>query len=63
MSTNQPQMTNTFRVVIPTADGDQVAGEFPTRLNADLFQQGILTDRNLKSEIMWFRNGLLVDRW
>jgi hypothetical protein len=56
-------MTNTFRVVIPTADGDQVAGEFPTRLNADLFQQGILTDRNLKSEVMWFRNGRLVDRW
>jgi hypothetical protein len=57
MTTTQTQMTNIFRVVIPTADGDQVAGEFPTLLNASLFQQVILTDRNLKCEVEWFRDG------
>ena len=56
-------MTNTFRVVIPTADGIQVAGEFPTWLNASLFQQVILTDRNLKCVIESFRNGMWLSEW
>ena len=50
-------MTNTFRVVIPTADGMQVAGEFPTRLYASMFKQVILTDRGLKCMIEEFING------
>ena len=50
-------MTNTFRVVIPTADGIQVAGEFPTRLYASMFKQVILTDRGLKCMTEEFING------
>ena len=56
-------MSNTFRVVIPTADGIQVAGEFPTWLNASLFQQVILTDRNLKCSIESFCNGMWLSEW
>jgi hypothetical protein len=56
-------MSNTFRVVIPTADGIQVAGEFPTWLNASLFQQVILTDRNLKCSVESFRNGHWWSEW
>jgi hypothetical protein len=54
-------MTNTFRVVIPTADGDQVAGEFPTRLYALMFQHYIITDRGLKCEVEEFINGRWMD--
>ena len=54
-------MTNTFRVVIPTADGIQVAGEFPTRLFASMFKQVILTDRGLKCVIEEFINGQWLD--
>jgi len=54
-------MTNTFRVVIPTADGYEVAGEFPTRLFASMFQQVILTDRGLKCMIEEFINGQWLD--
>ena len=61
MSTKQPQMTNTFRVVIPTADGIQVAGEFPTRLFASMFQQVILTERSLKCVVEEFINGQWLD--
>ena len=57
------QMTNIFRVVIPTADGLEIAGEFPTLLNASLFQQVIITDRNLKCEVEWFRNGMWWSDW
>ena len=54
-------MTNTFRVVIPTADGNQVAGEFPTRLYARMFQQVILTERSLKCVVEEFINGQWLD--
>jgi hypothetical protein len=54
-------MTNTFRVVIPTADGIQVAGEFPTRLYALMFQHVILTKRSLKCEVEEFINGRWMD--
>ena len=54
-------MTNTFRVVIPTADGDQVAGEFPTRLYALMFQQFIRTERSLKCVVEEFINGQWLD--
>ena len=54
-------MTNTFRVVIPTADGYEVAGEFPTRLFASMFQQVILTERSLKCVIEEFINGRWMD--
>ena len=50
--------TPAFRVVIPTADGLEIAGEFSTLLNAALFQQAIITDRCLKCEVQSFRNGM-----
>jgi len=54
-------MTNTFRVVIPTYDGFEVAGEFPTRLFASMFQQVILTERSLKCVVEEFINGRWMD--
>ena len=54
-------MTNTFRVVIPTADGYEVAGEFPTRLYAQMFQQVIFTDRSLKCVVEELINGRWMD--
>jgi hypothetical protein len=60
-NTQTTQMTNTFRVVIPTDDGDQVAGEFPTRLYALMFQHYIITDRGLKCEVEEFINGRWMD--
>ena len=55
-------MTNIFRVVIPTADGLEVAGEFRTLLNASLFQQAVLKD-GLKCDVEWFRNGMWWSEW
>jgi len=52
--------TPAFRVVIPTADGLEIAGEFSSLLNAALFQQAIITDRCLKCEVQRFRNGMWV---
>ena len=60
-NTQTTQMTNTFRVVIPTYDGLEVAGEFPTRLFARMFQQVILTDRGLKCTVEEFVNGQWLD--
>jgi hypothetical protein len=60
-NTQTTQMTNTFRVVIPTYDGFEVAGEFPTRLYALMFQQVILTERSLKCVVEEFINGQWLD--
>lgn len=55
--------TRIFRVVIPTADGPEVAGEFSTLLNASLFQQALIQDRSLPCEVEWFRNGDWWSDW
>ncbi len=69
MATNQlPQPTvisntRSFRVVVPTADGLQVAGEFSTLLDASLFHQALIVERGLKCEVEWFRNGMWWSSW
>ena len=54
-------MTNTFRVVIPTADGYEVAGEFPTRLYASMLQNVLLTERCLSTACEKYVNGRLYN--
>lgn len=55
--------TRIFRVVIPTANGLQVAGEFSTLLDASLFQQALIQDRSLHCEVEWLRNGHWWSDW
>lgn len=52
-----------FRVVVPTADGLEVAGEFSTLINASLFQAALITERSLKCEVEWFWNNKWWNDW
>ena len=55
MSTITPDFQ--FRVVIPTADGQEVAGYFRSRLRAATFEQAIIREAGLNVEVEEFRNG------
>ncbi len=52
-----------FRVVIPTADGQEVVGYFPSLLRAATFQQAIILEDGLKVSVEWFRNGHWWSDW
>ena len=52
-----------FRVVIPTADGQEVVGYFPTLLRAVTFQQAIILEDGLKVVVERFRNGYWWSDW
>jgi ATP-dependent RNA circularization protein (DNA/RNA ligase family) len=52
-----------FRVVIPTADGQEVVGYFPTLLRAVTFQQAIIREDGLKVVVERFRNGYWWSDW
>jgi hypothetical protein len=52
-----------FRVVIPTADGQEVVGYFPTLLRAATFQQAIMLEDGLKVVVERFRNGYWWSDW
>ena len=52
-----------FRVVIPTADGQEVLGYFRSLLRAATFQQAIILEDGLKVSVEWFRNGHWWSDW